>query len=227
VQVRTPRFPADDWDRLITRLLTGMFVGVMSAIQSNRASQFRALAIKPGKIVFLGDSITEGGLWNEWFPDIAIANRGTGGETTANLLARLETAINAPKAVFLLIGTNDISRGMPLAAIVANIRSILMEVERRAPGTPVYVQSVMPRGPAFKLHVKLLNQALRTLVAGQPSHVQYLDLWPALAAPDDTLRKDFTADRLHLNGPGYEVWVEVLRPYVENANTRTAQAAQR
>jgi len=35
--------------------------------------------------VFIGDSLTNSGQWNEFFPAISIANRGVGGDTTADV----------------------------------------------------------------------------------------------------------------------------------------------
>jgi len=183
--------------------------------QRMRASQFATLGAPPGHLVFLGDSITQGGLWQEWFAGAPVLNRGIDGETSADLLRRVDSAVRDPLAVFLLIGTNDLTSGVPLQQITANVRALLAEIDRRAPGTPVVVQSVMPRTPRFRDDLRLLNRAYRRLVDGSADNVTYLDLWPALADDDGDLRAECTEDRLHLNGPGYAAWVEVLRPLVD------------
>jgi lysophospholipase L1-like esterase len=180
-----------------------------------RASQFAELPPASGHVVLLGDSITEYGLWQEWFSGLPVLNRGISGETSADLLRRLDSAIHEPAAVFLLIGTNDLSAGISLADIVRNVRALLEEIERRAPGTPVVVQSVMPRTARFRDDIRLLNDAYRALVDAAPAHVQYLDLWPALADEQGLLRSAFTEDGLHLGGAGYAAWVDVLRPHVQ------------
>ena len=92
--------------------------------------------------------------------------------------------------------------------------ALVDEVERRAPGTPVVVQSVMPRTARFRDDIRLLNNAYRALVEAAAAHVQYLDLWPALADEQGLLRSAFTEDGLHLGGAGYAAWVDVLRPHV-------------
>ena len=46
------------------------------------------------------------------------------------------------------------------------------------------------------------------------SGATYVDLWPALASPDGALRTELSRDSLHLNGPGYDAWVAVLRPHL-------------
>ena len=188
---------------------------VMGPGQRMRASQFAQFPPPDGHVVMLGDSITELGLWHEWFAGTPVLNRGIGGETSADLLRRLDTAIGLPSVVFLLIGTNDLTLGVPLQKIIANVRTLLAEVERRAPGTPVVVQSVMPRTPRYRADLRLLNSAYQALVEESGPSVEYLDLWPALADEQGDLIKAYGEDRLHLNGPGYAAWLDVLRPQVE------------
>jgi lysophospholipase L1-like esterase len=58
---------------------------------------------------FLGDSITNGGRWNQLFPDVRTANFGVDGDCSRHVLARLQPVIALkPARVFLMIGTNDL-----------------------------------------------------------------------------------------------------------------------
>ena len=173
----------------------------------------------------LGDSITEFGNWDEWLPDVPIANRGIGGEISSQVLARLRSAIDQPLAVFLLVGTNDLAFDVAQPEIARNVAAILEGIERVAPGTPVVVQSVMPRALVFRDEILALNQRLQDVVAKAPGHVRYLDLWPALATPEGALRPELTEDRLHLNGSGYRKWVGVLRPIMTEFGSRKRRAS--
>ncbi|WP_429427308.1 GDSL-type esterase/lipase family protein [Nocardia sp. GAS34] len=177
-----------------------------------RTSQFAQLPAPTGRVVFLGDSITEGGLWQEWFPGVDCVNRGIGGDTIDNLLARLDTAIDTPAAVFLLIGTNDLGLGRSVDRVAADMRCLVREVRDRAGTAPLFVQSVMPRQRRFAARIRELNGAYREIAAR--AEAVYIDLWPALADENDCLRSEFTRDRLHLGGAGYAAWVEALGPYV-------------
>lgn len=203
--------------RRFTGLLSRRVVAPMLAYpQQARRDQFEATGVPPRRIVLLGDSITEFGNWDEWFPTQPILNRGIGGETTADVLSRLDTAINDPRGVLLLIGTNDLSAAVPRDEIVANLRAILSGIEGRAPGVPVVVQSVMPRSRPYAQEVRGLNLDYQAVVAEAVTPVRYLDLWPTLSADDGSLRRDLTRDKLHLNGHGYREWAALLRPIVEN-----------
>jgi lysophospholipase L1-like esterase len=160
---------------------------VLRTHQEQRASQFSQPGPPAGHIVFLGDSITEFGLWNEWFPGIPVLNRGVSGEASAQVLRRLGTAINDPVATFRLIGTNDLATLVPIDVIAANVAAILAGIGERAPGAPVYVQSVMPRTARFRREIHELNCRYADLAAQLPPHVRYVDLWSALATADGAL----------------------------------------
>ncbi len=199
--------------RRVGRFLSRTVVSsLLRTTQEARRTQFEALGPARAQIVMLGDSITEGGIWGEWFPDAPVVNRGVGGETSGQVLARLHSAIDQPRAVFLLIGTNDLAFDIPQREIARNVESILNAIERVAPGTPVVVQSVMPRALAFRDEIVALNQLYRGVVDAAPGQVTFLDLWPTLSTPEGALRPELTEDKLHLNGKGYAEWAEVLRP---------------
>ncbi|HEY8590760.1 MAG TPA: hypothetical protein VIL55_14535, partial [Naasia sp.] len=102
---QAPRGPVR---RALIARVSRLFSALQRSQQEHRRQQFAEVGARSGRVVFLGDSISEFGLWEEWFPEIPVLNRGIGGETSAQVLARLETAITEPRAVFLLVGTNDL-----------------------------------------------------------------------------------------------------------------------
>ena len=211
---------------MVRRALVSRVSRLLSALQrtqqEHRRSQFAELGAPSGRVVFLGDSISEFGLWDEWFPKMPVLNRGIGGETSGQVLARLDTAINEPRAVFLLVGTNDLTADMPLDTIVSNVREIVDRIESRAPGTPLFLQSVMPRTADFAAEIHALNRRYQQVAESAGEHVRFLDLWPTLADPSGALDQRFTRDRLHLNGRGYRAWVELLRPELAALATEAA-----
>ena len=75
-----------------------------------RIQEFKKEPLEPGEIVFIGNSITEGGLdWSGKFGIAHIRNRGIAGDVTDGVMKRLnEITYFKPKAVFILIGINDL-----------------------------------------------------------------------------------------------------------------------
>ena len=76
----------------------------------------------PRLFVFLGDSNIEYGLWNEWFPALPSINRGIGGDTVKGVRQRLDSAINEPIGVSLVIGSNDLAGAREVAQGARNRR---------------------------------------------------------------------------------------------------------
>lgn len=166
------------------------------------------------RIVFLGDSLTGGGDWASWFPDVDAINLGISGNTTDDVLARLDAVIaEAPDDISLLIGTNDLGTRMTVEHLCRNIQLMLVELRRELPGTRLLLQSIMPRGVEF---TELVREANIHLWQFAPTvRAQYLDLWPALAGENGAIRPEYSDDNLHLTAAGYEAWLAELRPALE------------
>ncbi len=200
--------------------LTDVGSGFVEKMEFKRAQLFKALPSPTGKVVLFGDSITEGGFWSGWLPGMPTANRGIGGDTIAQLTARVDTAIDSPRVVSVLVGTNDLVRSDDKDAdsIAGRFRELIAQIRSRDADVPLLINSVMPRGAKYIDTITTINGHYREIA--QEFGADYLDLWPTLATPARTLRKEFTPDGLHLNGEGYRAWASVLRPAIEGMLAR-------
>ena len=160
----------------------------------------------------IGDSITRGIEWTDLFPGVRIVNRGIDGDTTADILARIEPlkAARAQK-VFLMIGVNDLGQGIDPAAIAARYRKILDAL--KAPGTQIYVQSVLFVADRLGLNqkIKALNAELKSFC--ENGDCIFVDLNASLA-PDGFLPDAVSGDGLHLNARGYAMWRDHISRFV-------------
>lgn len=105
------------------------------------------LPVDPGRVVFMGDSITDGWRLAEMFPGKPYVNRGIGGQTTAQMLVRMYPDVIAlkPAAMIVLAGTNDIARNngpQTLEMIQQNIMA--MTELAKAHNIKVILSAVMP-----------------------------------------------------------------------------------
>jgi lysophospholipase L1-like esterase len=178
--------------------------------QARLVSAFEALPLVPDDIVFLGDSITEGGPWEELFPDLRVRNRGVGGDTSDGVLRRLEQVTRAePAKLFLLVGTNDLQRGDSEDEIVANVIEILERLKTETPDTEVYLQSVLPRAASYRERIEALDARLAEVALEQGT--EWIDLYPHFLDPETgAIRAELSNDELHLLGPGYLLWREQI-----------------
>ena len=195
---------------------------LFSTYYHQRASLFRVLPQTHDDIIFLGNSITDGGEWSELFADPRIKNRGISGDNTIGVLNRLDEVYNRiPAMVFLLIGTNDLARNIPADTVVKNICRIAALIKQHSPQTKLFVQSIFPvneRFGKFSGHVskkKEISEVNRQLRFYAPEFkYSYADVFAALADSSGRLNTAYTNDGLHLTGAGYLRWKEVIEPLI-------------
>ena len=83
-----------------------------------RATLFEVLPTSKKDIIFLGNSITNGGEWAELLGNPHVKNRGISGDRTDGVLDRLHVITKGkPAKIFLLIGINDLSGGRSIEEI--------------------------------------------------------------------------------------------------------------
>lgn len=169
-------------------------------------------------VVFLGDSITQA--WRPdfrgFFPDLKKANRGIGGDTTRGMLIRLRQDVLSlnPRAVVLLMGTNDVEVGIPADAVGRNFRKILNALKDHDAEMPIIVCRVFPSSASKKrprTAIEAVNKEIENAVRGD-SQVILLDTWSLFADENGEADARYFPDRLHLNQDGYAKWASALKP---------------
>lgn len=167
-----------------------------------------------GTLALVGDSLTAGGDWQSWLPDEEVLNFGVAGDTTDDVIARLDRVTEKrPDTVAILIGTNDLAWRRSAEHVVRNVETILVTLRKELPEARILVQSVLPRGHEFADQIRDINRHLWQFAP--TVHAGWLDLWPAMALEDGELNPAYTDDRLHLNEEGYRVWLGEFIPGLE------------
>lgn len=195
-----------------------------SAYYYQRVSLFEALPVTSSDIIFLGNSITDGGEWNELFADPRIKNRGISGDMAQGIYERLGPIVKGkPKKIFLMIGINDVSRGAPADTVVARIGKVIGKIRTESPKTNIYLQSILPVNDSFGKFgehtsrgdiVKEINRQLEILADREK--ITYIDLYSRFKNEnDDKMNPEYTNDGLHLLGKGYLLWKSLVEQYVK------------
>ena len=202
--------------------LSGAQTQKYSTFYVQRASLFSKLPITSKDVVFIGNSITNGAEWNELFPRKRVKNRGISGDTSEGVYDRLDSIVKGkPAKIFILIGINDISRGIEVETIVQNMKRIVEKIQNESPKTKIYIQSILPLNPDFEMFkghmkpqlIKEINQSYQNIA--QEYKVNYIDLYSHfLEEGTDKMDKKYTNDGLHLLGEGYLLWREIVKPYL-------------
>jgi len=184
-----------------------------------KMEEFNREPVAKGNVLFLGNSLTERGNWKKLLRDSSVINRGISGDITFGVLHRLSDVIRRqPSKVFLLIGINDLSKGIPDPVIMENLFSIVRKIRVGSPTTKIFVQSILPTNSTFKNfpplydkndHVVVLNTQFQKY-ADRLGFV-YVDLYSKFLDKNNHLEASYSVDGLHLNPTGYAHWLEILK----------------
>ena len=184
---------------------------------SGRLGRRREASGEAAAIVMLGDSLTQDGHWDRFFPDIRIRNCGVGGDTTQDIANRLDSVIVLrPRQLFLLVGINDLNAGRTLEEIAADYEAIVSRLQQRLPATETFVQTVLPVTAQWasigNADIAALNACLEGLAHRRGLSV--VNLHAHFVDSRGELRAELSRDGLHLNRRGYRRWCAIIDPLV-------------
>jgi len=177
------------------------------------------------RVVFMGDSITQGWRLEQSFPGKPYINRGISGQTTPQMLVRFRQDVVdlQPKAVIILAGINDIAGNtgpMTLEQTEENIASMADIAD--ANGIRVVLCSVLPAfdfpwapglEPAPK--VALVNAWLRGYAMAR--HFVYVDYYSAMKDERGGLPATLSKDGVHPLPAGYAIMAPLAEAGIEKA----------
>lgn len=186
---------------------------------------------------FVGDSLTQGlQLYAEGLPEaMYCAYKGIGPNSVVNGTSCkradgvAEVPLEAltaqkPKAVYLLLGTNVLTRDADYTGFLTYYRLMLDMIRQALPNAQIYVQSITPVRPEVsqsKNHEGLnrdrlcaINNELATIALEKGC--SFLNLWEVLADENGDLIEEYAQpDGYHLKQTGYAAWVEYLCSHTE------------
>ncbi len=219
-----PRSPAPD---VPTPQTNALFMPAHKALLKKR---------KQGVIdvYFLGDSIIRRWQgtdypehkknWDDNFYGWNAANFGWGGDSTQNVLWRLQNGeldcVN-PKVVVLMIGTNNLGNlksgdesGTQAESIARGIRAILDAVREKAPAAKIVLMGITPRndvsGNSLLPAIEKINSQIAAFADGDS--IIFLNINDKLADRKGKLFEGVAEDGLHLSVTGYQIWADALKP---------------
>jgi lysophospholipase L1-like esterase len=181
------------------------------------------------RVVFLGDSITEGWKLGKSFPGKPYVNRGISGQTTSQILLRFRQDVIDlhPRAVVILAGTNDLAGNTgpaTLTQIEGNLES--MAQLGRASHIAVVLCSVLPTAHYFwhpqvpdpAPRIAALNRWLEAYAAKE--HDVYVNYYAHMKDATGALKHDLSRDGVHPSAAGYAVMAPLAQAGIDQALQR-------
>jgi lysophospholipase L1-like esterase len=182
-------------------------------------------------LVFMGDSITDwwrnpgrgepidgaipyGGkaVFEKHFGSMKVANFGIAGDTTQGVLFRLRDGEGEgykPKAIMLMIGTNNTGRNSA-PEIAMGVADVVFELRKDFPDAKILLLAIFPRSNrGSQKEIDEINPMISALNDGQ--HVFYMDIGSKFLAADGSIPKDIMSDGLHPTSKGYEIWANAVQ----------------
>ena len=189
----------------------------VSDYYKHRVSMFRSLPATEHKIVMLGNSLNNNGLWEELFPMGYVINRGISGDVIDGVHQRIDEFVGEnPDKIFLMTGTNDFinDASVPVSEVWNRYESLIADLRNQCPSTLIYVQSILPLNPKTKFYEGFNEKAAevnKMLSAGKERYQYfYLDIASLLSDENGDLRSECTTDGIHLSALGYFLWAAEL-----------------
>lgn len=161
------------------------------------------------QLILIGDSITNNydkstppaedfqPIWQQYYAPRKALNLGFSGDTTANVLWRLdhgEVAGLNPKLAILLIGTNNTAQHQTAQQTEAGINAVIADIEHRLPNTKILLLGILPSRLPSKDANFDVNSYLGTRYASHADpRVTYLDvssIFYSLGSLNDSLFYD-------------------------------------
>lgn len=176
-----------------------------------------------GAIVATGSSSMRG--WHsriaEDLSPLTIIPRGFGGSNMNDVRHFLDELVlrHAPRAVLLYEGDNDAAGGVAPDEIMAHFDAIAAGIHEVLPETRIYILAVKPSIQRWHLWESMsATNALLADRAANDARLTFIDIaTPMLGEDGKPLPDIFFADNLHMNGAGYDIWRDVVRPIVVQA----------
>lgn len=187
------------------------------------------------RVVFFGDSITDSWRLNEYFPDRDFVNRGISGQISGELLGRMKADVIdlKPAAVLVLVGTNDLARGIPVETIQNNIWMIANLAS--ANGIKPLLASILPVSdyhknvnPQFEQTTRRPPEKIRAInawISGlcRQRGFTYVNYYDSLVDSSGFLKAELANDGLHPNSDGYRIMAPIALEAIDRVMLSTPE----
>lgn len=176
--------------------------------------------ITKGEILFIGSSTFT--LWkdvNDYFPGYTIVNRAFGGSKMREVLQYFETLVKPyePKQVIVYEGDNDLSWAeYSVDEYMKDMRCFVRMVQVNFPKAKIAIVSIKP-SPSKSANTlnKFRDANSRLKEFCFQNNIDFINTHDAMLNEDGSIKKEiFKSDMLHMNSDGYNIWKEVILPYL-------------
>lgn len=170
-------------------------------------------------VLFIGSSSIR--FWNTLatdFPGLPVINRGFGGSEIRDSTWYADRIVvpYAPRQILLYAGDNDLASGRSPVQLRDDFRGFVARVRNELPRVRISYLSSKPSPSRAHLLAaqREANSLIRQDIAAM-ANVQFIDIFAPMLDQQGRPREAlFREDRLHMNRAGYQLWKQVVAPYL-------------
>ncbi len=183
------------------------------------------------RIVFLGDSITQGwgaegqAEWEARFTPLGAVNLGIGGDRTQNILWRIEEgALDglSPELVVLKIGVNNLWEEVLHCGpekVADGVAAIVKAIRAKCPDAKVLALGILPThvdpNDRLRASVRAVNARSAELLPTPDGRVRYADIGNVFVETDGHISTEIMPDGCHLSPGGYTRFADAVTPLIQ------------
>jgi lysophospholipase L1-like esterase len=168
-------------------------------------------------ILFVGSSTIR--FWNlsKNFPKMPVINRGFGGSQIDEATALADKLIfpYEPRIVVFYSGDNDLAAGKSAERVFGDFQAFVKTVHEKLPDTVIDVISIKLCPARWKNREKVIavNDQIKAM---HDPKLRFIDIVPLMLGEDGRPKPDlFKPDGLHPSQKCYELWAEIIKPYLQ------------
>ncbi len=201
---------------VVAVIIAGLYVYVSNrpdAGTARRTSPRANSSMNRTTIALFGDSHFEFFPTKEFLADHDIVNLGVSGETSQDLLERVEPVVSEAHAfVILCIGANDVGMGRNPEDYKRDLTQLVQRIRSGVNAERSLLLAIPPHAhPTQQAYIERFNAIGKAVAADH--HLRFVDLSAPLMQ-GGVLADRLTEDGLHLNRAGYAIWAEGLKEFL-------------
>ena len=214
-------------------LLIGLVVGFLIAYSPNENKEVEkeektVTNVVDDNYLFVGDFYFSQYDIENSFIQTKFVNNNEEDNTTSDILENINKNIYQynPSDVFILLGINDLDKGVSSDVINDNIKSIIEGIKENRSGANIYVLSLLPINDSDSDIIKkdyIYNLSNKEIVETndlilktcENEKVKYVNIYNELVDEAGLLNIKYTTNGLYLNDVGYQMITDVLNDYIK------------
>lgn len=169
-------------------------------------------------IVFIGDSLTAGENFQEYFKSFKVLNLGLPGDSIKGVAERSYLIKKfSPKYIFIECGVNSFT-SVPIENMKEQYKNLCLSLKSENSNSKIFIQSIFPissykeQGNLTNKNIVKFNSFLKEL--SKSYGFTYVDLY-SVYEKNNEMNEVYTKDGIHLNNDSKKLWLDYISSYTK------------